>query len=234
MAKRRGCIDCKLIEPEAGQWVEGRCPRCAKAHAKSPAKPNYPREERPPTPTECLKPPVRVNSLIGMRFGRLVVQFYAGNDKWGKSLWCCLCDCGVACRVPSSRLLGNSGKDREHGQKSCGCLKSDSAQQRTNRMLRVPKARRIEICKKMRAAVKKRKPAYSMDIHRAAKLLGVSVERVEIMAQDGLIGYTHRKGAMWVSSGDVGTIIAAQERNKKRCKVSDELMAMDPRRKPHS
>ena len=26
--RRRGCIDCHLIEPVAGQWIKGRCPRC--------------------------------------------------------------------------------------------------------------------------------------------------------------------------------------------------------------
>ena len=28
--RRRGCIDCHLIEPSPGQWIKGRCPRCSK------------------------------------------------------------------------------------------------------------------------------------------------------------------------------------------------------------
>ncbi|HET9322039.1 MAG TPA: hypothetical protein VFO27_19750 [Bryobacteraceae bacterium] len=43
--KRRGCIDCRLIEPTAGQWIGGRCPRCTEILAQTktaspvPAKP---------------------------------------------------------------------------------------------------------------------------------------------------------------------------------------------------
>lgn len=171
------------------------------------------------------KVPKRVRSLIGMRFGRLQVQYFAGMQG-GRSYWCCLCDCGHVCRVPGGRLLGTStgSKDRKHPQVSCGCLRADPGIRKAAR-LNVPKARRIEICNKMRKAVKNRKPAYSMDAHRAAELLGVSVERVEIMAADGLIGSTWRKGSLWVSSNDVSALIATQQRNKKRCKISDEIMA---------
>lgn len=37
----------------------------------------------------------------------------------------------------------------------------------------------------------------------AAELLGVSEQRVEVMAQDGVLGSTYRKGALYVSSEDV-------------------------------
>src|SRR5450631_2929021 len=30
--KRRGCIDCHLIEPTPGLWIAGRCPNCAELH----------------------------------------------------------------------------------------------------------------------------------------------------------------------------------------------------------
>lgn len=169
------------------------------------------------------KVPPRVKSLVGCRFGRLLVRYFAGQDKNGKSLWCCVC----VCRVPGSRLLGNTGKkDRGHGQKSCGCERADSGIRKAAR-LKVPPKRRAEICSKMRRAVKHRKPAYSMDAHRAAELLGVSVERIEILAQDGLIGSTFRRGALWVSSGDVSAMIAAQQRNKRRCRAMDALMGLD-------
>jgi hypothetical protein len=173
--------------------------------------------------------PPRVKSLIGCRFGRLLVRYYAGQDKNGRSQWCCLCDCGAVCRVPGSRLLGNTGKDRGRGQKSCGCERADPGIRKAARM-RVAPERRREICAKMRRAVKHRKPAYSMDAHRAAELLGVTLERIEILAQDGLIGSTFRLGALWVSSQDVSAMIATQQRNKRRCRVMDALMGIGPQK----
>jgi len=170
--------------------------------------------------------PPRVKSLIGCRFGRLLVRYYAGQDKNGRSLWCCLCDCGTVCRVPGSRLLGNTGKDRGHGQKSCGCERADSGIRKAARLKVSPK-RRAEICNTMRRAVKHRKPAYSMDAHRAAELLGVTVERIELLAQDGMLGSTFRRGALWVSSQDVSAMIATQQRNQRRCRVMDALMGLN-------
>lgn len=167
--------------------------------------------------------PPRVKSLIGCRFGRLKVRYYAGHDKSGKSLWCCLCDCGAVCRVPGSRLLGTG---RNASQKSCGCERADPGIRKAARLKVSPK-RRTEICSKMRAAVKNRKPAYSMDAHRAAELLGVTVERIEVLAQDGLIGSTIKRGALWVSSGDVASMVAVQQRNKRRCRVMDAIMGIE-------
>ena len=80
----------------------------------------------------------------------------------------------------------------------------------------------------MRQSVKHRKPAYSMDAYRAAELLGVSVERIEILVQDGLLGHTYRRGALWVSSADVSAMIATQQRNKRRCRVMDVMMGLRP------
>lgn len=169
--------------------------------------------------------PPRVKSLIGCRFGRLLVRYYAGQDKHGKSLWCCVCDCGAVLRVPGSRLLGTTGKERGHPQRSCGCERADPGIRRAAR-LKVPATRRKEICTKMRKAVRQRNPAYSMDAHRAAELLGVTVDRIEILVQDGLIGSTYRRGALWVSSNDVSNMIAAQQRNKRRCRIMDAMMGV--------
>jgi hypothetical protein len=177
------------------------------------------------TPKGTPEVPKRVKSLVGMRFGRLLVRFFAGQDKHGKSLWCCLCDCGVVCRVPGGRLLGNSGKDRGHGQKSCGCERADPGIRKAARA-KVPAKRRKEICANARGAVKNRKPAYSMDAHRAAELLGLTVQRIEVLAQDGLIGSRMKRGALWVSSQDVADMLATQQRNKRRCRVMDELMGL--------
>jgi hypothetical protein len=171
--------------------------------------------------------PPRVKSLIGCRYGRLLVRYYAGQDKHGKSYWCCICDCGTVCRVMGARLLGTTTKEKGHTTKSCGCEKADPGVRKAAR-LKVPAKRRQEICRKMRESVKpqNRKPAYSMDAHRAAELLGVTVERIEVLAQDGLVGSTFRRGALWVSSQDVSNMIAVQQRNKKRCRVMDELMGL--------
>ena len=160
--------------------------------------------------------PPRVRSLVGARFGRLVVRFFAGMDKHRKSFWCCECDCGNFCRVPGTRLLG-TGSNKEKGvQVSCGCARADPGIRLAAR-LRMPAKKRSDICRKMRKAVKNRQPAYSMDAHRAAELLGVTLERLEIMAKDGLIAYTYKRGALWLSSKDVSALIADRERKKNRC-----------------
>jgi hypothetical protein len=116
------------------------------------------------------------------------------------------------------------GKDRGHGQKSCGHLRADPGIRRAAR-LNVPVKKRKEICDKMRQSIRHRKPAYSMDAHRAAELLGVSMERVEVLVSDGILGSIMRKGALWVSSRDVSTLIAMQERQKKRCPVKNAWLA---------
>lgn len=182
---------------------------------------------RPPKGTPQI--PAKVKSLIGCRFGRLLVRYYAGQDKHGKSMWCCLCDCGAVCRVPGTRLLGTSGRERlGHPQKSCGCERADPAVRKAA-WAKLPKAKRKECdarCAAMHKAVRNRKPAYSMDAHRAAELLGVTVERIEIMVQDGIIGSRMKRGALWVSSNDVSALIATQQRNKRRCRVMDAMMGL--------
>lgn len=55
------------------------------------------------------------SNLEGQRFGKLVVQEYAGNDSNGRTLWKCLCDCGNEKTVSAKRL-------RSGAVKSCGCL----------------------------------------------------------------------------------------------------------------
>ncbi len=65
----------------------------------------------------------RTESLIGMRFGMLVVTGYAGLDKHGKRTWSCDCDCGGKNTVDSSRLT--------HGKaRSCGCAVGAAATRR--------------------------------------------------------------------------------------------------------
>jgi len=50
----------------------------------------------------------------GHRYGRLVVVERAENDKNGKAMWLCKCDCGKELVIPAVRLSA--------GKSSCGCL----------------------------------------------------------------------------------------------------------------
>lgn len=60
--------------------------------------------------------------LTGQRFGRLVVESYAGRNKRRDGLWVCKCDCGRWTTTKQSSL--KSGKTR-----SCGCLQKDTARE---------------------------------------------------------------------------------------------------------
>ena len=60
-----------------------------------------------------------VNDLIGRRFGRLLVIGRASNNKRGRAMWLCMCDCGTIIVVDGCSLL------REHTT-SCKCYYIDS------------------------------------------------------------------------------------------------------------
>jgi hypothetical protein len=72
--------------------------------------------------------------LTGNRFGRLVVQSFAGL-KSRTALWNCLCDCGISVVVRSGNLRRNT--------RSCGCLRKARAKQlnRTHGMTHTPEFR---------------------------------------------------------------------------------------------
>ena len=62
-------------------------------------------------------------SIVGLRFGRLVVQDSAGRDLRGKDrLYRCICDCGSTCIVRSSSLMRGDTT-------SCGCKAKEVAKQ---------------------------------------------------------------------------------------------------------
>ena len=64
-------------------------------------------------------------SLIGKRFGSLVVIAYAGDEYIGKdnnSRWICNCDCGNTTVVGSNKLKSGHTK-------SCGCLQKQKARE---------------------------------------------------------------------------------------------------------
>lgn len=158
-----------------------------------------------------------MKSLVGRRFGRLKVVGFAGFGR-GVScpFWCCLCDCGNTCRVEGRYLLGTKDPAGKHKQISCGCARADPQVRRQAR-LTMPRQKRVEICRTARRAVRRRSVPYSMDAHRAAELLGVSVERVAVLVTDGILAGIERRGALWVSSEDVAGLISSQERARKRC-----------------
>jgi hypothetical protein len=57
-------------------------------------------------------------NLGNKQFGRLLVQEFVGNDKFGHSLWSCLCACG------NTKVV--SGDNLKRGLvKSCGCLNKE-------------------------------------------------------------------------------------------------------------
>lgn len=68
---------------------------------------------------ELTQTPKRVKDLTGQRFGRLTVTGYAGKDKWRKSHWNCICECGTRVVLAGTEFqTGNTS--------SCGCLWRDA------------------------------------------------------------------------------------------------------------
>ena len=61
---------------------------------------------------------LRIKNLTGKRFDRLEVIRCAGKNKHGRSLWECICDCGVKKTIAGNALQkGNT--------RSCGCLQNE-------------------------------------------------------------------------------------------------------------
>jgi len=172
-------------------------------------------------------PPRKARNLNGMRFGRLKVMHYAGNDKHRKALWCCVCDCGNAVMVPGFRLLG-----QHHGgpTKSCGCLRADPDFRRQAR-LKVTAKRRKEICKTMRESVRRKSMPWKLSAAIAADLLGVRLDEIRAMVQAGDLTGQIRTGQLFVSSQQIAQLIAARERRRRVCKKFDaDMMAQAAKR----
>jgi hypothetical protein len=64
-----------------------------------------------------------VNDLLGKKFGRLAVVKRVENNRFGKSRWRCLCQCGNFCDVDGSSLIQGLTS-------SCGCLHLENLLQR--------------------------------------------------------------------------------------------------------
>lgn len=60
--------------------------------------------------------------LVGQRFGRLLVEGYAGQNRQKNSVWECRCDCGGLTQT-TTRCL------RSGDSKSCGCLRKEKTSQ---------------------------------------------------------------------------------------------------------
>lgn len=61
----------------------------------------------------------RFDDLTGRSFGRLRVVSFFGKDKYGNTLWECLCQCGNTVVAGGSHL-------RHGNTRSCGCFRKDA------------------------------------------------------------------------------------------------------------
>lgn len=59
-----------------------------------------------------------IKDITGNRYGRLVVLSYVGQNKYRKSVWLCMCDCGNTIEVNKNAL--HSGNTT-----SCGCYNKE-------------------------------------------------------------------------------------------------------------
>lgn len=59
------------------------------------------------------------SQLKGLQFGQLLVVEEAGQDKFGRYLWECVCSCGTITQATTSKLLRGY-------KKSCGCARGDA------------------------------------------------------------------------------------------------------------
>lgn len=58
--------------------------------------------------------------LTGMRFGRFTVKQRVENNKDGRTMWLCVCDCG------NERIVAGKSLRNGHTQ-SCGCLRKEGS-----------------------------------------------------------------------------------------------------------
>ncbi len=61
--------------------------------------------------------------LIGHKFGRLKVEAFAGRNKYGMSVWSCVCECGNTGVYVGTHL-------RQAKVQSCGCLRRELLSER--------------------------------------------------------------------------------------------------------
>jgi hypothetical protein len=69
---------------------------------------------------EVAVPRAVYTNITGKKFGHLTVVEYAGRTPWKRTLWRCLCDCGMESTVQAIHLTAGHTK-------SCGCRKGKLA-----------------------------------------------------------------------------------------------------------
>ena len=69
---------------------------------------------------------LKLIDLTGKRFGRLVVLKRVADNKHGKSMWVCKCNCGV------EKIMSGNNLKTGH-TKSCGCLSIEKTTERSTK-----------------------------------------------------------------------------------------------------
>jgi len=87
----------------------------------------------------------RTKPILGIRFGRLVVSEYLGDDKNRNSLWYCLCDCGG--HTVTRTFMLTSGRT-----KSCSCWHRDEITIRQTRTRIAVLEKKCSTCKQIKAS----------------------------------------------------------------------------------
>jgi len=68
----------------------------------------------------CLAQEINYKNEVGNIYGNLLILGGAGRDKYGASLWRCLCSCG-------NKIITRGSSLRSGNTKSCGCLQKNIA-----------------------------------------------------------------------------------------------------------
>lgn len=74
---------------------------------------------------------IRYEDMVGARFGRLVVLERLPNNKSGRAVFLCQCDCGNIKKLHGNNLTRGLSK-------SCGCLRSELSGKRIGQQQRLP------------------------------------------------------------------------------------------------
>lgn len=124
-------------------------------------------------------------SLVGSRFGRLVVGSSAGINKHGGRIWNCLCDCGGTNVVPTSIL-------HRGGTLSCGCIQREKAAARCSAMKQDNPVSKTPAYRKALKERLRKNPAYVAQ-NRISRLFRHSIAKVGAIKESPTLetlGYT--------------------------------------------
>lgn len=202
MSVRRGCVDCRLVEPESGQWKNGRCPACTAL-----------RKPRIRVPVAGRGSP-RFVDLTGRVFHRWTVIERAPNDQ-GKAVWRCRCECGTEKLIKTVGLIRKNGR----GSKSCGCLRRDRGlavshdewvKRGRRAALKAANLRRSGKGQPVEERLQQRRDAAAAMVKlRAIDLTGKNFSRLSVIEKAGR--NTH--GPLWRCRCECGTEVTVNTRN---------------------